>query len=162
MTCSCGHEFCWYCLKDYKRTSTSRYKSHNQKDCLFLLMLKLIIVLSFAFSLALAYSGNEAFNKAISYSFKICLGILRAFAIDGAITIQLIVLNHTSNRRANVKRLGMFFLAMDLLALLVIYLIGDLHITLLILGISLMVAGAAGLLGIMVEYSVNTWFNYIR
>lgn len=87
MTCSCQHEFCWYCLKDYKHTAGSRYKTHNQKDCLFLLVTKFIVLLFVGFSLGLAYWGNEAFNAGVAYFGKICLGAIRALAIDGAIAL---------------------------------------------------------------------------
>ena len=162
MTCSCSHEFCWYCLKDYKHSAGSRYRQHAQKDCLFLLLTKFVVAAFFAFGLAFAAWGSEAFDAAVAYCFKVCLGVLRAFAIDGAIAVQLVVLNHNAHRRNNLRRLGLLFLGMDLLALFVLYLIGDLAVTMYILGVSLMVAGVVGWVGISVEYSVNTWFNYIR
>lgn len=150
MTCSCSHQFCWYCLKDYKFSQTSRYKAHNQKDCLFLLLIKVIVGFFFAFSLVLAYSGNESFSLIISSMANLCLGALRALAIDGAIVIQVIVLNHNMHRRNNVRKLGLLFLVMDLLALIVIFLIGDLVLTIYIIGVSLMFAGIVAVIGILV------------
>jgi len=28
MTCPCGHQFCWYCLKDYSASSNNLYSVH--------------------------------------------------------------------------------------------------------------------------------------
>ena len=81
---------------------------------------------------------------------NLCLGALRALAIDGAIVIQVIVLNHNMHRRNNVRKLGLLFLVMDLLALIVIFLIGDLVLTIYIIGVSLMFAGIVAVIGILV------------
>lgn len=150
MTCSCGHEFCWYCLKDYKFADDSIYKQHNQKDCLFLLLTKIITLLFCFCCLILVYSGNESFNAAVAYGFKLLLAILRAIAIDGAIAVQFLILNQNFHRRNNFRKLAGLFAGMDVIALIVIYLIGDLLVTLYIIGISLITVGVSVGVGMMV------------
>lgn len=162
MTCSCGHEFCWYCLKDYKYSESSLYEQHNQKDCLLLLLIKVITLVFCFFSLLLVYSGNEFFNTTISYGWRILVGILRAVAIDGAIAVQFMILTQNSHRRNQFRRLAVLFAIMDIIALIVIYLIGDLAMTFYIIGLSLATAGVSVGIGMMVEFSVATWFQYIR
>lgn len=98
----------------------------------------------------------------MAYVYKISVGVFRALLIDGAISIQFIVLNNSSNRKSTFHRLIVIFLLMDLIALMGIYLIGDLALTMYIIGISLITAGAAVFVGMIVAFSVSTWFDYIK
>ena len=162
MTCSCGHEFCWYCLKDYRFNHDTRYKEHNQKDCLFLLIIKVFILLLCLFCILLVSNGSKGFSGIMDYILTIFMGVLRTVAVDGGIAIQFAILNHNRYRRSAFKKLLYLFLGLDLVTLVMIHLVGDLAITMFIIGVSLVIGGVSMGLGVLVEFSVSTWFNYIR
>jgi hypothetical protein len=82
--------------------------------------------------------------------------------IDGAIAIQFIFLNNNYYMKSKFRRLLTMFLIMDFITLIVIYMIGDLQLTMYIIGISLVISGVGMFVGVAVTFSVSTWFDYIR
>jgi len=85
MTCSCGHEFCWYCLKNYHNVQDSQYRQHNQRDCLFLLLTKIVTVLLVLLSLMLVVSGSDNYSWALQKIWTAMLIVIRAVLTDGAL-----------------------------------------------------------------------------
>ena len=93
---------------------------------------------------------------------RIILLTLKFLIFDGAIAIQFIFLNNNYHLKTKFKRLLTIFCIIDIIALVVIYMIGDLQLTMQIIGISLIIAGCGMLAGRTIGFSVSTWFNYIR
>lgn len=162
MTCSCGHEFCWYCLKNYHNVRESQYRQHNQKDCLFLFLTKVLILLLVTFSMMLVVSGSDTYSWALQKIWTGLVLLMRALVTDGAIVAQGIVLNRMNTYYRPFKRMLLTFLLADVFIGLGLWYFGELAYTLLIMGVSVAVAlGCLGI-GLMVEFSVGTWFNYIQ
>jgi hypothetical protein len=114
MTCSCGHEFCWYCLKNYHNVANST-----------------III------------------------------IIRALLTDGALVGEVIVLNRMNHAFHPFRKILAIFLMFDLVIGLLLWFIGEMAYTLLIIGLSTGVALMGLGIGLAVDFSVATWFNYI-
>mgnify|MGYP000939287730 CR=1 FL=1 len=162
MTCSCSHEFCWYCLKNYHNVQESQYRQHNQKDCLFLLLTKVVTIVLFLLSLMLVVSGSDNFSWALQ---KICTALLvifRGLLTDGALVAQGVVLNRMNTYYRPFKRTLITFVVADILAGIVLWYLGEMAFTLLIIGVSLFVALSCLGIGLLVEFSIATWFNYIQ
>jgi hypothetical protein len=95
-------------------------------------------------------------------AWRVVLFILKFILIDGAIAIQFIFLNNNYHLRTKFKRLLIMFCIMDIMTLIIIYMLGDLQLTMHIIGMSLIIAGCGMLVGMTVAFSVSTWFDYIR
>lgn len=83
-------------------------------------------------------------------------------SIDGTIVLQFMALKHSFRRTNNFRALAGLFCAIDIGTLVVVYLMGELTSTVFIIGVSLVGAGVSMMIGMMVEFSVSTWFSYIR
>jgi hypothetical protein len=161
MTCSCGHEFCWYCLKNYHNVANSQYEQHNQKDCLFLLLTKIITLILFMLSILLVTNGNENFNWMMQKAWSTIIIIIRALLTDGALVGEVIVLNRMNHAFHPFRKILAIFLMFDLVIGLLLWFIGEMAYTLLIIGLSTGVALMGLGIGLIVDFSVATWFNYI-
>jgi hypothetical protein len=162
MTCSCGHEFCWYCLKNYHNVNRSEYRQHNQKDCLFLLLIKGLTIIICFMSLLLITTGVDTFNWIMHCIFSGMLTVVRVLLTDGAIMAQIMVLMRMNSMYRPFKRLLLVFVVSDILAGLVLSYLGQLAYTLVIIGLSMAVALSCLGVGLLVDFSVVTWFNYIQ
>ena len=161
MTCTCGHEFCWYCLKDYVYNKNSKYENHNSKDCLLMLASKIFMILLCALSLTLVISGTEGFSRLSSWILFLLIGLMKVLMIDGAMAFQAIFIARNYRNRSFLKKRLASFIAMDIIMFSLIYLVGEMSFVLTVIVVSLISTGVAGGLALLISHSVTTWFNYI-
>lgn len=58
MSCPCGHEFCWYCLKDYFSSGNNLYSVHETKECAFIFFSKMAFISVCLLGVVLSFLGN--------------------------------------------------------------------------------------------------------
>lgn len=169
MTCPCGHHFCWYCYKDHPSGGgTNRvYTIHNVRECVFIMLSKVALLLICLSSLLITFNGNS--------TIKFCLGLIgtafsilvRALIIDVIILLQFIfVMMKKKRRRPYPSRLMedkklptiLALIAFNIAFVGVLHLVDELNFFLLVLVGECSVVGLATGLGYAIIFSIENWF----
>lgn len=58
MSCPCGHQFCWYCLKDYYPSGNNIYSVHEPKECASIFISKIVFTSTCVSGIFLTLLGN--------------------------------------------------------------------------------------------------------
>jgi hypothetical protein len=58
MSCPCGHQFCWYCLKDYYPAPANVYSVHEPRECAAIFISKLVFFCICVAGIFLTLLGN--------------------------------------------------------------------------------------------------------
>ena len=134
MTCPCGHEFCWICMKDYFHKKENVYSPHEQFECVFILILKVFLVITCFLALVMTSVGHEGFRVFTSWLWSILTIIFRTLILDLYFSAQFFLCrivatkNHRGRRSflqsINSKKFVFMMLGINLLAILLIYSIG--------------------------------------
>jgi hypothetical protein len=103
MTCPCGHQFCWYCLKDYFTNSNNIYSVHDPKECAFIFISKIIFMSICLSGIVLTFLGNEIFHQFVSYFFVGLKYILLTIFVDLILISNFLVINHIIQKLRNSK-----------------------------------------------------------
>lgn len=93
MTCVCGHEFCWYCFKDYYYYKSVVYTQHSDSECTFTVLSKLIILLICVIGIVFNISPYYNMQFLFSYLPGFLLFVLK-IVIANAIIIGNASINH--------------------------------------------------------------------
>jgi hypothetical protein len=118
MSCPCGHQFCWYCLKDYYALPHNVYSVHEPKECASIFISKIVFMTICISGIFLTLLGNEIFQKFMSYIFIGIAYLLQTISIDIVIALNVYAFNtfflkrfsHGYNPNYNKPILGMIVL----------------------------------------------------
>ena len=113
-------------------------------------------------SLFLVVAGVDTFNGMIQGVWTVLTTAFRVLLTDGALASQFITLCRMRTDHSPFKKLLFAFILSDLLAGLCLYYFGQLGLTFAIIALSVGGALICVGTGLLVDYSVATWFNYIQ
>lgn len=113
-------------------------------------------------SLLLVVSGVETFNWVVSCLISGLGTVVRVLLTDGALLAEIMVLMRMNSMERPFKKLVLIFLLADVMTGMCLGYLGELAYTLVIIGLSLAVALSCLGIGLLVDFSVVTWFNYIQ
>ena len=88
MTCVCGHEFCWYCFKDFYYYKSVVYNQHSENECTFTVLSKFVIVLISLIGIVFNISPYYNMQFLFSYLPTILLFILKIVISNALITLN--------------------------------------------------------------------------
>lgn len=173
MTCPCGHQFCWYCLKDYFGTRNNVYSVHEPRECAFIFISKIIFMSICTLGIILTFLGNEVFHAFIALFFVGLKYLLLTLFIDLILISNFLMISHIVQKVRNIRiygydngQIGIKFMitglvGLDLMLLVALYFFEMYTIIGWILLIEAGIA-AVGAIGVwLIIYSVETWFDYI-
>lgn len=173
MTCPCGHQFCWFCLKDYFSTANNVYSVHEPKECAFVFISKILFMSICLLGIILTFLGNDIFHQFVSYFFIGLKYILMTIFLDLIIISNVLVVNQIiqkvryyhhyghSNRPSNVKYFIGGLVFVDALLLVGFYFLEIYSLIFWILVIEVSVCALGALMVWLVVHSIETWFDYI-
>ena len=173
MTCPCGHQFCWFCLKDYYSNGNNVYSSHEPKECAFIFLSKMAFMCICICGIVLTFLGNDVFHKFVSYFFVGLKYILLTIFIDLILISNFLVINHIVQKIRNHRLYGFddrlsnikFFIGalvfVDFLLMMIFYMVEIYGLIFSIIVIEVLVAALGALSVWMIVYSVETWFDYV-
>jgi hypothetical protein len=126
MSCPCGHQFCWYCLKDYFHHPKNIYSVHEPKECAFIFFSKITMFFMCLCCIILTSFGNEVFQYILQLLFTGFKWFFHVLVVDIAIAINIIAVNqwYTRYNQFNYNQKGFNWmyliglLTFDLLALI--------------------------------------------
>jgi hypothetical protein len=93
MSCPCGHQFCWYCLKDYYASPHNVYSVHEPKECASIFISKIVFMTICISGIFLTLLGNEIFQKFMGYIFIGIAYLLQTISIDIVIALNVYAFN---------------------------------------------------------------------
>lgn len=170
MSCPCGHQFCWYCLKDYYHAANNVYSVHEPRECAAIFISKVIFIGICIAGIFLTLLGNEVFQRFMGYFFTGMAYIVHTLLLDLAIALNIFAINSLLVRHYNRSLLtinkgnkivvgGIIFC--DLFVLLILYWLELLIDSALILLIEATLIGVIALTVWLVMINIDTWFKYI-
>lgn len=106
MTCPCGHQFCWYCLKDYFGTRNNVYSVHEPRECAFIFLSKIVFIFICVLGIALTFLGNQVFHAFVGYLFVGLKYILLSVFIDLVVIVNVLSINHIIQKIKNARIYG--------------------------------------------------------
>ena len=173
MTCPCGHQFCWFCLKDYYSNGSSVYSTHEPKECAFIFLSKMAFMSICICGIILTFLGNDVFHKFVSYFFVGLKYLLLTIFVDLILICNFLVINQLIQRiknhrlygydhwTSNIKVYISLLAFIDLLLLGLFYLLELYGLVFSIIIIEVLVAAVGALTVWVIVYSVETWFDYV-
>jgi hypothetical protein len=133
MTCPCGHQFCWFCLKDHYASGTNVYSVHEPRECAFIFISKIMFMSMCLSGIVLTFLGNDIFHQFVGYFFVGVKYILLTFLVDFVLIGNFLLINQIfqkvrnqrmygyDNRMGSVKYFVGALLVADIIVLLVFY-----------------------------------------
>lgn len=169
MSCPCGHQFCWYCLKDYYPSPHNVYSVHEPKECVSIVVSKVVFMVICTAGIFLTLLGNEIFQRFMGYFFVGMAYLLHTSILDLLIAINIFVINSILVRYYNRNSfthkgslyVGIALVVFDLLVVLVLLYFDLLVESAFILLAEAVLIGVVAAVVWLVIVNVETWFKYI-
>jgi hypothetical protein len=170
MSCPCGHQFCWYCLKDYYPAANNVYSVHEPRECAAIFISKVIFIGICVAGIFLTLLGNEVFQRFMGYFFKGMAYIAQTLLLDLAIALNIFAINSLLVRHYNRSLLTIHkgnkivigsIIFCDLVVLLILYWLDLLIESAVILLVEATLVGVVALAVWVVMIIIDTWFKYI-
>jgi hypothetical protein len=106
MTCPCGHQFCWYCLKDYFNIRDNVYSVHEPRECAFIFISKIIFMTICILGIILTFLGNDIFHAFVGYFFIGIKYLFFSVFVDLTLISNFLVINHIVQKIRNTRLYG--------------------------------------------------------
>lgn len=170
MTCPCGHEFCWYCLKDYQFSQRNVYSVHEPKECAFIFFSKISLAVLSVIGVLLTFLGNDVFQMCMGAFFLGARYLLHAMILDILLAINVIVALQLINRHRQYHQqqhylsssvLVVGLAVVDLVAGGVLVWVGLLWESGVILLVEIVILGVGAAAVWLIVFSIETWFDFI-
>ena len=173
MTCPCGHQFCWFCLKDHYNTGNNVYSVHEPRECAFIFISKIMFMSMCIAGIILTFLGNDIFHQCVSYFFIGVKYILLTFVVDLILIGNFLLINHIfqkirnqriygyDNRMPSVRYFVGALIVVDIAILLFFYMLELYTLIFWVIIAQVTLAAFIALNVWLIVYSVETWFDYI-
>ena len=89
MTCTCSHEFCWYCFHDFYYYKEKVYSNHDNGECGFITVSKICFVIFFILGILLNYHPDYNINWVFSHIPSFLLFVLKIILVDVFIFLNI-------------------------------------------------------------------------
>ena len=170
MSCPCGHQFCWYCLKDYYPAPNNVYSVHEPRECAAIFISKLAFTGICIAGIFLTLLGNDVFQRFVEYFFIGMRYLVHTLLLDAVIAINIFLINnlivHHYNRPfydySKMKKFGVAGLVIfDLIVLAILYYLELLVESGVIILVEVSLVGLVAATVWFVMINIDTWFKFI-
>ena len=169
MTCPCGHQFCWFCLKDYVDSPSQIYSIHEPKECFFILFSKIVILFTCLISLSSFILGGESIRLILNWFFIAIAYLFHAILIDLWIIFQSWLI-YSMDKQKNIAysyypfkhtSIPLKIIVFIILNFVVIYLTDSLDFAVesgCIIAVEVAIVAIISFVWVVVVFTCETWF----